>query len=201
MSVADRGQPVEVPCGRCRCPGGVHASGDSVWLKPALDVPLAIAANAAIRSMDIGGRIQSGALAVAMADSEVQYALTGVYLRHSIVRWTFVDDKGNPISISPDEVDRLLPWGSGGGEVAEKADELYSEALFAPLAKAVAEAEKAAALTLNREQRRLMKKSSPRGRTVPSTSARNGSGDTPPEPSPPSSPPSSAGEPSGVLTP
>jgi hypothetical protein len=188
MSIADRGQPVEVSCGPCRCPGAVHTL-DTVWLKPELDVPLAIAANAAIRSIEVGE------LSVGEANSEVQYALTGVYLRHSIIRWSFVDEKSEAIPITNANITRLLPWGNGGGEVAEAADSLYSEALFAPLVEAVAKAEKEAAQTRNREQRRLMKKSSHNGQTGSSTSAIPSSGPTHLEPSLPSSPGSSAGEP------
>ena len=123
MTFADRGQPVEVNVGECRCPGTPHAL-DTVWLKPELDVPLAIAANAAIRAIEVGE------LSVGEANSEVQYALTGVYLRHSIVRWNLVDEKGDDVPITASNITRLLPWGNGGGEVAEAADTL-AEAMIA----------------------------------------------------------------------
>ena len=184
MSIADRGQPVEVNVGDCRCPGSPHAL-DTVWLKPELDVPLAIAANAAIRSIEVGE------LSAGEANAEVQYVLTGVYLRHSIVRWTFTDEKGLDIPITPSNVARLLPWGNGGGEVVEAADNLYSEKLFAPLVAAMAVLEKA-----QEEARPPTRKSSGNGRTASPTSATPSSGDTPPEPSSPSSPTSSAGQPS-----
>ena len=195
MPITDRGQPVEVHVGACRCPGTPHAL-DTVWLKPELDVPLAIAANAAIDAPELARRFQAGELSLAEANSETQYALTGVYLRHSIQRWTFVDEKGDGILVTPANITRLLPWGNGGGEVAEMADSLYSGPLFAPLAEAVAKAEKEQAASLNREQRRLMKKSSHNGQTAPSTSANPTSGTKPPEPSAPSLPGSSAGPPS-----
>lgn len=192
MTIADRGQPVEVNVGECRCPGTPHAL-DSVWLKPELDVPLAIAANAAIRAIEVNE------LNAAEANAEVQYALTGVYLRHSIVRWTFVDEKGD-VPITASNIARLLPWGNGGGEVAEAADALYSEKLFAPLVEAVEQAAKEQAKLLNREQRRLMRKSSANGRMPRSTSATQGSGSMPRVPSAPSSPTSSDGQPSEVPT-
>ena len=189
MSITDRGQPVEVNVGACRCPGTPHAL-DTVWLKPELDVPLAIAANAAIRAIEIGE------LSIGEANSEVQYALTGVYLRHSIIRWNLVDEKGEPVPITSSNITRLLAWGKGGGEVAEAADGLYSEALFAPLVEAVAKAEREQTASLNREQRRQMKRSLGNGRTASLTSASPASGPTRLEPSAPSSPTSSAGLPS-----
>lgn len=206
MSDDDREHSVEVHVGECRCSGTPHTL-DTVWLKAELDVPLAIAANAAIRP--ILRMFAEGEISQAEANTDVEAALSGVYLRHAIESWTFTDEKGLPVPIRPSNVRRLLPWGNGGELVIERADDLYAERISAPfieagqaLEKATEEAEKARMASLNREQRRAMAKSSRNGAKARSTSAGPSSGSRRPEPSAPSSPTSSeAGKPYEVPAP
>ena len=194
----------KVDVGACRCPGTPHEV-DTVWLKPELDVPLAIAANAAIRP--ILAMFTAGEITQPEANADVESALSGIYLRHAIDSWTFVDERGLPVPIRPSNTKRLLPYGNGGEAVVEAADDLYAERISAPFieaGKAVEKAMEDAAreTRLNREQRRAMQKSSRNGAKAPSTSAGRNSGSKPLEPSAPSSPTSSEdGLPSEVLVP
>ena len=69
---------------------------------------------------------QGGGLAV------IQGALAELYLRHGIASWTARDAKGNTEPITPENVERLLPYEDGGLEVFEAADALYGAVLLAP---------------------------------------------------------------------
>jgi hypothetical protein len=75
-----------------------------------------------------------------------------LYVERGIVRWNFLDEGGEAIPISPDLL-RRLNW-DAIFPIANKAAELYSEALVRPL---VAQASK----------------SSSNGHTAPSTSAKS----------------------------
>ncbi len=194
-------EPGKVDVGACRCSGAPHEV-DTVWLKPELDVPLAIAANAAIRP--ILRMFTEGEITQAEANADVESALSGIYLRHAIETWTFVDERGLPIPIRPSNTRKLLPYGNGGEAVVEAANDLYAERISAPFIEAGKAVETAmeAEASLNREQRRAMQKSSRNGAKATSTSADRNSGSKRPEPSAPSSPmPSEAGLPSGVPVP
>lgn len=186
MSIADRGQPVEVNVGECRCPGAPHTQ-DLVWLKPQVDVPMTMAFNVTWTG------IEGDALNLPEWQADMQAALAGVYLRHSIQAWSFVDEKGDGVPIKPSTIAALLPAQNGGLIVVEAADALYQRDLVDPLLKALETAKAAQAATLNRELRRQMKKSSPRGQTEPSTSATPNSGISRPTLSAPSSPVSMVG--------
>lgn len=52
--------------------------------------------------------------------------------RGAIAGWSFVEDF-EPVPVTDDNIERLLPWGKGGLEVAEKCNELYAGDLFRPL--------------------------------------------------------------------
>lgn len=186
MTIADRGQPVEVQVGECRCPGAPHTQ-DVVWLKPDADVPMTLAFNTTWQN------VEGSALSRTEWEADMGAALAGVYIRHSIVRWTFVDDKGMPVPILPSTITRLLPPNNGGLIVASEADRLYQKDLIDPLREALERTSAAQVASRNRQLRRPTKKSSPRGQTARSTSATNDSGPLPPTPSAPSSPASSAG--------
>ena len=174
MTENGSGQAVVVNVGSCRCPGAPHdPAGDTVSLAPRLTVPMGAAAWVAMQH------------ALATLPS-MQAALTGVYLEHGIVGWSFTqpDVKGasEPVPVSAEAVERLIPWGNGGMEVAEQADVLYAEELMVPFL---------------RRQERL----SGTGPTADSTSANRSSGPPPPVPSKPSSPAEPAGRLSVVPAP
>lgn len=163
MSDADNAAVV-VRTGDCPCPGTPHAE-ERVTLAPALTLPVASGAMAAWAAAD----------AVLSAQ---QAAIIAAYLPATITAWTFTDEKSQPVPITREAMERLLPWDKGGMEVAELADSQYSARLLAPLVERI---------------RRLL----PPTPTDDSTSANPSSGETPPEPSGSSSPDDSAGRPSG----
>jgi hypothetical protein len=90
-----------------------------------------------------GGMAAQGAIADAYDDLVLDYVrlqelLSTVWIRHGVADWTFLDDLGNPIPVTPDNVTRALPFTKGGRLVADKADDLYAEAVTAPLVERVA---------------------------------------------------------------
>ena len=151
----------------CSCPGTPHPDGDTVTLHPSVTLPIGVAAMSVIRSASNVPDIEAG--------------LAGVYLRHGIAAWTFVDADGRPVPITPPFIAAYLPWPESL-TVAEAADALYSEAVMAPLA-------------------RKTSKSSPPGPTELSTSPSPSTGPTPLAPSRRSSRNATAGTPSEVPAP
>jgi hypothetical protein len=118
MTTGDGSQPVAVDVGACRCDGAPHAS-DSVYLAPEPSLSLGLAAN--------------GAIAAAGEDpARLEITLGRVFIEYGIIGWTFVED-GEPVPVNPASIERLLPWGRGGSAVAEKANDLYAEAILRPL--------------------------------------------------------------------
>ncbi len=164
MAQDGRGQPVVVNVGECRCPGTPHTS-DSVTLRGEPSTPMGVAAWAVVRE---GGDV-----------ADLQGRLTSVWLHFGIASWTFVDENGRPESISPENIERLLPF-TVGLEVADRADALYSDEVLRPLVE------------------RQKARSSPPTPTESSTPASTDSGATPPMPSSPSLPAESDGKPSEV---
>ena len=182
MPVDDAGHGVDVNVGECRCPGTPptpHPDGDVVTLAPKLTLPMAASLNQRMRvdAQASGDASQAG----------VQFSLMTGYLRPApvggIVAWSFLeegepDKRGEPTSvpvpITPDNIERLIPWANGGMEVAEEADRLYGQDFLAPFL------------------RRTSSSSKP-GRTATSTSASRASGQTPHVRSKPSLRPVSGG--------
>jgi hypothetical protein len=112
--------PVTVPCS---CPGKPHTE-DTVYLPPVADVPIGMAMMSAMRWAP--ARVP-----------EMEAAIAGALIHVAPREWTFVDDKGEPLELTPENIDARLTWGQGGAEVAEAANELYggdgNEAVFSPL--------------------------------------------------------------------
>lgn len=87
---------------------------------------------AAEASLTMGLRA-NGAIAKADNDPAMLEILLGrVFIEEGITGWTFEDEDG-PIAVTPQSIERLLPWTKGGSLVAEKANDLYGEAILAPL--------------------------------------------------------------------
>jgi hypothetical protein len=121
MTTADGMQPVVVNVGACRCIGGAHTT-DTVTLAPEASMTLGLRAN--------------GAIAAAGSDaSRLESMLARVFIDEGITGWTFVDEDGDPEPITHESIERLLPWGRGGAEVSEAANDLYSEAVLGPLVR------------------------------------------------------------------
>lgn len=133
------GERVTVPLpGPCGCPGSPHAA-DEVYLLPTLSYDGGSAADAALKRM-----LGSG-------DSEaVTREVVRAYLTHQVAGWNLVDADGAAVPYDPALL--LSDW-TAALVVGDRADDLYSEVLLAPLREAAST-------------------SSPAGPTAPSTSAR-----------------------------
>lgn len=119
MRTFDR-EPVSVELGACYCPGEPHADGDVVYLAPQLSMPGGMAAQAAINE--------------GIKDSMVmQERLAAIWTRFGIVGWNLLDERGQPIPVTAENIAAALPYGKGGRLVADKADDLYAEDILAPL--------------------------------------------------------------------
>jgi hypothetical protein len=112
-------EPVAVDIGPCACEGQPHES-DLVFLAPALSMS--------------GGMAAQGAISKSDGDPVVlQELLADIWIRHGVVDWNLLDDKGQPIPLTSENVTAALPYGKGGRLVSERADELYAEDILAPL--------------------------------------------------------------------
>jgi hypothetical protein len=132
----------------CRCSGTPHPDGDTVWLRAELGPEGGYAVLRAIRASD--------------TTEQLPEHLGRAYAEHGIVDWTFLDDDGEPVECSKENIARLS-W-AVIYPVAERGDVLYAEELLAPLTGRPS-------------------KSSQSGRTAPSTSARKARTSTRPKPS------------------
>lgn len=81
----------------------------------------------------MGMAASTAAMLAGRESGDVQAALGLAYLRHGIVAWTFTDAERKPIPVTPEAIEELLPWASGGYEVADRADDLYGVTVTAPL--------------------------------------------------------------------
>jgi hypothetical protein len=111
----------------CRCPGAPHPDGDYAYLRPYL--------------LYAGGAEALRAIATAAGDGDVDATrlaavVTPVYLRHGIVSWNRVDEAGEPVPVT-DETIAALRW-EDAYEVADRADDLYGEAVLRPLLRRTA---------------------------------------------------------------
>ena len=129
--------PVALP-GGCRCPGTPHAQ-DEVYLLPRLTFEGGARSDAVIAA-----HLERGDTA------DLGRALSRVYLTEQVAGWNLTGEGGLPLPFAPALL--LSDW-EASRVVADKADDLYSEVLLAPLVTAAS-------------------KSSPAGRTAASTSAR-----------------------------
>jgi hypothetical protein len=125
MATTSPEPPAVVNVGACRCPGTPHEDGDTVSLRPKIDLSMGAAAWQAME--------------MATADPiDMQAAVSLVYLRYGIVAWSFVDEAGLPVPIRGADMERWLPWGDGGKEVIEEADGLYGAELMRPFLRRLA---------------------------------------------------------------
>ena len=121
-------QTVSVPGIPCPCPNGEHAvQGDTVELRERLGLAAGIAIQATVREL-IG---QPNAVIVA--------ALVEAYVRHGVAGWTFVDDIGRDVPVTPENIQAwVLDDFTLATPVAEAADKLYEDAVLGPLVRAAA---------------------------------------------------------------
>lgn len=119
MSRFDQVSNIPVPIGPCECPGTPHGDGDVVYLAPRLSAP--------------GGMAAQGAIVDGGTDSlRLQELLWRVYRDHGILDWNLLDEDGEPVPLTAANKEAALPYGKGGEQVADKADDLYSEDVLRP---------------------------------------------------------------------
>ena len=114
---------VAVDLGECRCPGTPHDGGDTVWLRQELGVDGGFAIIGIIATPD---------------DTPLIERLGRAYLRHGIVDWTLCDSGGAKVPCTPENIDRLA-WSGPLLAIANKASDLYGEAVLGPLAQTASE--------------------------------------------------------------
>jgi len=159
MTTFDGVQPVAINVGPCRCTGRadtLHPEGDEVYLHPEATMTCGLRAN--------------GAIAAAGNDPSKLEALLGrVFIEEGIVGWTFTDADGD-VPITPATIEHYLPWGNGGALVSERANDLYSDAILAPLVRRLANSPQrgptegsTSPIRPSRQQRRNSSKSSSPG--------------------------------------
>jgi hypothetical protein len=72
--------------------------------------------------------------------AEMEAAIAAAMIHVAPREWTFVDDKGDRLPVTMENIDARLTWNHGGMEVVEKASDLYGEGnptgAFAPLLRA-----------------------------------------------------------------
>lgn len=114
---------VEVPIGECRCPESPHPDGDVVFLrdKPDMDMGLAARGVLAQKQGFVG---------------EAEAAFYSVFVRHGVVAWNVLNDKGEPVPLTHANILDRLTWAEGGAIVAVRATVLYQDAVLDPLALA-----------------------------------------------------------------
>jgi len=106
----------------CPCPSHPHKV-EWVDLEHAVTMPMGMAAMACLQATDA-------------SDSNTFYGeLAPVVLRFGIRAWSFTDEKKGSVNINADSIARLLPFGNGGYEVANRCLGLYLEELMRPLVK------------------------------------------------------------------
>ena len=116
-------EPVVVRVRDCACPGTPHADeGDVVYLRPKLSLAGGIAAQQDL----VASRGPDGTADVA----ELTRRWLVTYVRYGAIGWNFTGEAGEPV---PFDVNVLLDDFSLADSVADKADDLYAEAVLRPL--------------------------------------------------------------------
>lgn len=123
MSVLSRPANVPVHLGFCPCEGKPHEDGDVVYLRPDLPAPVGVRAQAHIIAAASGQLVQS----------QAEEILAALWLEIGVVEWTFLDDDGAPVPVTPENVVLALPYGRGGAQVVDAADRLYAPMVMTPL--------------------------------------------------------------------
>lgn len=167
MSRFDRLPDVPVVIGPCECPGEPHDDGDVVYLSPVLSAPGGMAAQGAIEAAD-GGRDLV----------RLQELLWRVYRDHGITSWNLVDEDGEPVPLTSENLEQALPFGKGGRLVADKADDLYAQDVLTPFVERIERlkrsaagmtksSRKASSITRTSTKKRRSSSSTPGSGTVP----------------------------------
>ena len=111
----------------CLCPpnGSRHPNGDTITWREKLDFRTALTARktvAWLRTEDEGAGV-----------ADVLAALSEFYLLYCIESWTLRDAKGKAIEVNRATIDQYVLSSDAAFELAEAADDLYSERILGPL--------------------------------------------------------------------
>lgn len=120
-------EPTNVPVPvACRCPGAPHGDGDTVYLRPTLDLRGGMIAQRKVIDL---------ATDKGEADTDVILAsLAEVYCLHGVVDWTFTNGDDKKVEVSEQTIrERILADFSYGIVVADAASDLYTAAVLDPL--------------------------------------------------------------------
>lgn len=104
----------------CPCPGTPHPDGDTVTLR---DKPTLMMGTTALGWA--GQQASDGAPSTGH--------ISEVYLTDGILSWTFVEEDGSPKPVNDETLRWLLDDYALAYPVAEKAAEVYTDIIFAPL--------------------------------------------------------------------
>lgn len=106
----------------CACPHTPHPDGDVVLLRPTLSLRGGIKAQQDIRSsIGADGLVVQDELVARWMETFVREGATG---------WNLLDEAGRPV---PFDIAALLADFELAGPVADKADDLYGQAVLRPL--------------------------------------------------------------------
>lgn len=100
----------------CGCPGSPHPEGDTVTMRPALG--FAAGAEALRKIIEADGDV-----------NRIAELVGPVYIREGVIGWNMEDERG-PV---PLDTDLLLNDYTLAYPIAERGDDLYSQAVLAPL--------------------------------------------------------------------
>ena len=109
-------EPTPVALGECLCPGTPHPDGDTVWLRPELDVGSGFAVTVAMTGESDG----------------LTERLGRAYLEAGISSWTFLDGAGQPVPCTRANI-RRMRWNGSTYRLADMAADLYGSAVLDPL--------------------------------------------------------------------
>ena len=125
MSVAIRFELVGYPC---PCPGTPHEI-EAVYLEPEATIPMGMAVRYRISNMTTRATELD-------AETQARGEIAPFLMQYGIRTWTFTDEKGGRVTVSPSTIAELLPFagpGNPGFEVCDKCMTLYLEAVSRPL--------------------------------------------------------------------
>lgn len=114
----------------CLCPpnGQRHPNGDTITWRETLDFRTALAARKAVS----WARTEDESVDV----PDVLALLSEFYLTHCIESWTLRDAKGKAIEVSRPAVEQYILPTDAAFDLAEIADDLYSDRILGPLVAA-----------------------------------------------------------------
>lgn len=132
-----------VPGIPCPCPGSPHPEGDTVYLRE----KLGLRAGTTLQHLIIASRRQNASdddveppPLTPMQIAEVNGNLIEQYVLLGVVGWTFVDEKGRTVPVHSDTIRSwLLDDFERATPIADKADDLYKDAVIGPLVRVASE--------------------------------------------------------------